>query len=71
MHVLTNLMIINNTYWERDLYLNSQNPTYLHFFSNNSELYNISFQSRNHERLRKQDFILSFFELVTRSNFST
>ena len=41
--MLSNLMIKNNTYWEQDLYLKSQNPTCLHFFSNNSELYNISF----------------------------
>ena len=32
MYVLSDLMIINNTYWEQDLYRKSQNWTCLFFF---------------------------------------
>ena len=38
-------------------------------FSNNSELYKISFQYRNLKPFRNQNFILSFFVIVTQTNF--
>ena len=67
VHVLSDLMVINKTYWEQDQCLKSQNPACLCFFSNNSELYNILFHLNNVERLQNQDFVFSFFELVTRN----
>ena len=42
-------------------------PTIL---SNDSELCNISFILINLERIQNQDFVLSFFELVTGSTIS-
>ena len=45
----------------------SNMPTIL---SNDSELCNISFILINLERIQNQDFVLSFFELVTGSTIS-
>ena len=67
VHVQSNLMIINNTCREQDLYLKSQSPTCLQFFQIILNCIRFHFSKEIPSDFRNQDFVFSFFELVTQS----
>ena len=72
-HLLSILMIINNTCWEQELYLKSQNPTSLTFFHIILNCITFHFNKEISSDF-KIKIVSSFFKLVTRSKifcFST